>query len=307
MAMPDNKDPAPPKPLLSLRDASLGLSLDFRAPHYLDPRRVGIMTRDEIPVIRRFLDDPVNWPLVGRKPDPRRNTFLALLLSIDRVGGEDFRVVPYDRVCDVMRHKRGYSGPACPLCAVMRLMGRVHGEKLALITRVIGETDGEGHYLHAESVLLKPGPALESYREKIKKLPLPPVLDVTKKSQKKMSTDPAATWVKLSNIPAESWSKLTLELEEDRFKANGIKGFPSDLGIPMHEWQMLHDIAKAGGSHTPKMLGPAVEKYRRSFEHLVGVIKEAFPQIPGEPLRRTGTGSYEAAVKLKLAKQQLGI
>jgi hypothetical protein len=301
---PEKNEPA--KPLLSLRENSLGLSLDFRAPHYLDPRRLGLILRDELPIIKRFLEDPINWPVLGRKPDNRRNIFLALLLSIDRVGGEEFRVAPYDRVCDVARHRKSYSGPACPLCSVMRLLGRVHGEKLVRITRVIGETDGEGHYLHAEGILLEAGSALEEYREKIKRLPLPPVLNLTKKSQKKLSTDPAATWVRLSNIPAENWSKLKLEIEEDRFKANGIKGFPADLEIPQHEWQMLHDIAKAGGSYAPKMLGAGRAQYQKSFAHLVEVLKKAFPQIPGEPLRHTGTGSYEALLNLKLAKRQLG-
>ncbi len=305
--MPDAKDSTPEKLLLSLKETSLGLSLDFRAPHYLDPRRIGLILRDELPLIKRFLEDPINWPVVGRRPDNRRNVFLALLLSIDRIGGENFRVVPHDRACDVSRHRKDYSGPACALCSVMRLLRRAHGEKLVHITKVVGESDGEGHYLYAESILLDAGSELEKYREMIKRLPLPPVLDTTKKSQKKLSTDPAATWVKLSNIPVRSWRKLTLEIEEDRFKANGIKGFPADLGLAQHEWQMLHDIAKAGGSYTPKVMGPAADRFRKSFENLARVLKRAFPQVPGEPLQHTGTGSYEALVNLKLAKRPLGL
>jgi hypothetical protein len=298
----------PPRgPALSLRDTHLGLSLTFHAPAHLDTERVTLLLRDEVPVIRRFLEDPVNWPVVGRRPDARRNAFLALLLSVDRVGGEDFSVLPLDRVCDVARHRKNYSGPPCPLCHVVRLVGRVHGEGLVRITGVVGEADDKGHYLIAERITLQATPKLEVYREKVRRLPLPPVLKATRRSQKKMSSDPAATWVRLCNIPVQSWEKLTLELTQDYFKANGIIGYPRDLELAHHEWDILLDLARAGGSYKPKLLGPVEAQFRESFARLAAVLKKAFPQIPGEPLRRTGIGSYEANVRLRIARQPLDL
>jgi hypothetical protein len=253
-----------------------------------------------VPLIRHFLEDPVNWPVVGRKPDARRNSFMALLLSVDRVGGDEFAVIPLDRVCDVSRHARGYSGPACPLCSVMRLLGRLHGEGLIEIKKVVGDSDGEGHYLVAQRIVIEPAPGLEKYREKIRRLALPPVLMATRKSQKKMSSDPEATWVRLSAIPVDSWSRLTFELGQDSFKANGVVGYPADLGLAQHEWSLLCDIAKAGGSYSPKLLGDVEMQFRKTFNRLNEVLKSTFPQIAGDPLQRTGTGTYQANMKLRI-------
>lgn len=303
---PEKAAPPPPERIaLVLRDTALGLSLSFRAPAHLDPERAGLLLRDEVPVVRRFLDDPVNWPQIGRRPDPKRNAFLALMLSVDRAGGEEFAVLPLDRVCDVKRHARGYAGPPCPLCSVIRLVGRAVGEKLVHIAGVIGEADEQGHYLIAEKISLSPGPGLDTYREKIRGLGLPPVLRATRRSIKKTSTDPAATWIKLSTIPAESWAKLRMDIRSDSFVANGVKGYPADLRLAQHEWDLLCDIAKAGGSYRPKMLGAGAAQFRETVQRLIATLKAAFPQIPGEPLRLSGTGACEPLLQLNIGSKAL--
>ena len=100
-------------------------------------------------------------------------------------------------------------------------------------------------------------------------------------------------------------SRLTLEITPDGFKANGVHGYPADLGLAQHEWAILHDIAKAEGMYAPKLLGPAAQQFRDSFDRLTAVLKSAFPQVPGQPLRRTGTGACETAFTIRLAGRSL--
>lgn len=297
----DAPEPKAPPPVLSLKDQALGLILHFQAPEHLNPGRVGKLLRDEVPVIRRFLDDPVNWPVVGRKPDRRRNAFLGLLLSIDRVGGSGFSVLPLDKVCDLKRHAKSYSGPPCALCVVMRLLGRVHGEKLVRITKVVGEADDKGHYLHAESIAFEPAEEFPPYREKIKRLPLPALLANAAPAPSAAASGPAAasTLTQLAAIRITSWAKLTIDVHADSFRAGEVTGYPSDLGLAQHEWSLFCDLAKARGKYAPKLLGPAAQRVRDNMARISAALKRAFPQILDEPIKRAGTGSYEAVFAIQ--------
>ncbi len=297
-----------PTPALSIKDQSLGLALRFEAPAHLNPGRAGKMLRDEVPVIRRFLDDPVNWPVVGRKPDNRRNALLALLLSVDRVGGSGFAALPLDKVCDVKRHARSYSGPPCALCAVMRLMGRVQGEKLVRITKVAGEASDKGHYLHAESIAFEPGEAFAPYREKIRRLPLPPLLDDSTHapSAEHAAAATGSALPQMAALRITSWDKLTIDVHADDFRVGEITGYPSDLGLAQHEWSLFCDLAKARGKYAPKLLGAAAQQVRDNMERINAALKEVFPQILGDPIKKSGTGGYEAAFTVQTGDLPMG-
>jgi hypothetical protein len=291
----DQSESEPVRPVLNIKDTNLGVSLSFRAPAHWKPGKVGLLLRDEVPIIRRFLDDPVNWPVVGRKPDARRNGLLALLLSIDRVHGDQFALTPLDRVCDRKRHVKGYSGPPCALCVVLRVLGRMHGEKLIAITKVIGEIDDKGRYLHAEKIHVEPGENFEGYRQKIMRLPLPALLDTTPGDK------PAAKSVlaRLATLPVETWSQINMSVSPDGFKVGAVEGYPSDLGLAQHEWAVLCDIAKAKGNYAPKLLGSAATKLRMTVDALNAAVKSAFPQLTGEAIRRTATGGLQTAFSIK--------
>ncbi|MHC4916500.1 MAG: hypothetical protein ACYTGB_13510 [Planctomycetota bacterium] len=287
------------RPAFKVKETSLGLALTFKAPAHLERDRAGLLLRDEVPVIRRFLDDPVNWPVVGKKPDAGRNSLLALLLSIDRVGGEDFQIIPLDRVCDVTRHARGYKGPSCPLCSVLRIVGRMIAEKLIRVTKVDGEKDDRGHYLHAEGIFLVPGVNFDQYRNKIMRLPLPALLPSA--SQPDGGGDQSPVRRRLATLPVESWNMLTLEVSPDSFRVAGITGYPSDLGLAQHEWSVLCDLASRGGRYAPKLIGDAETQLRHNIERVTEALKRAFPQLKGDPIKRTGIGVYEAAFAVQSA------
>ena len=291
------------RPAFKVKETSLGMALTFRAPAHLERERAGLLLRDEVPVVRRFLDDPVNWPVVGKKPDAGRNALLALLLSVDRVGGSDFEIIPLDRVCDVTRHARGYKGPSCPLCSVIRLVGRMIAEKLIKVTKIDGETDDRGHYLHAECLSLVPGAGFDKYRDRIRRLPLPALLPGASGAGGGPEPGPETSAVRrrLATLPVESWNMLTVEVSPDSFRVAGITGYPSDLGLAQHEWQVLCDLASRGGRYAPKLIGDAETQLRHNVEKVTEALKRAFPQLQGDPVKRTGTGVYETAFAIQSA------
>ena len=209
---------------------------------------------------------------------------------------------------EMQRHARSYSGPPCALCAVVRIMGRLQGEKLVRITRVAGEADEKGHYLHAESIACEPGEAFEPYREKIRRLPLPPLLaDSTHApSAEHPGTATGSALPQMAALRITSWDTLTIDVHADDFRVGEITGYPSDLGLAQHEWSLFCDLARARGKYAPKLLGAAAQQVRDNMERINAALKEVFPQILGEPIKRAGAGGYETAFTVQTGDMPMG-
>ena len=91
---------------MTVPESSLGLSFYFETGAIAGDEAVGQLLAGTAAAIRRYLDDPVNAQVVGRRPDPRRNAFLSLLLAIDRAGFEpgSLSVLPLEPVCRPAAH-----------------------------------------------------------------------------------------------------------------------------------------------------------------------------------------------------------
>jgi hypothetical protein len=299
----DGTKPQQPPTPLSIQNVKLGLAMRFVPPAQLSPRKIGEILKDEMPAIKRFLDDPVNWPTIGRTPPPDRNALLAMILSADRIGCSDLAIIPIDRVCDVACHAPNYQGKPCPLCNVIRIVNLLGSENLLRITSITGEADEKGHYLWANIIMVSPDKNLEVYRDKIRRLALPALLELAGGDSAATTSSPKEIQKALSILRLESWQRTTIEVAADTFKIGGVIGHPKDLGINEDEWKILISFAQSRGDYAPKLLGHAAMEFRETVMNLADKLSDALPQLHGLPFRQTTHGNFEPVFTAKSVRR----
>lgn len=285
---------------VSLRDEKLGVSWQFRTELPAESRTLGELIAAHIPVIRRYLDDPVNVQVIGRRPDLQRNAFMAMLLAIDRVGfeGSCVSVAPREPDCNPAGHAGKAAGQGCPLCAILRLLASMQEDKLLLVRKTVGHRNPEGRYVRVVQVLVEPGAAFPSYRDKVRRLSLPSLLmpaaeaKVPAPAAKPASPD-AATVAVLASMHVRSWADLTFHVHADGFRVGEARGTAADLRLDRKGWALFLDLARGRGKLNPRTLGGIDPEMSAGVERLRAALKLAFPQIPGEPIEPSG-GGYKA-------------
>ncbi len=286
---------------MTIPERSTGLAFYFEIGAHANAQAVEMLVADSVPVIRRYLDDPVNAAAIGQKPDPARNAFLALLLAVDRAGFEPgtLSVLPSEPACRPAAHKPG-AGRACALCAVMRVVALAQREKLIIVRRVAGDKDDKGHYVLATDIAVDPGPALEGYRERIKRLSLP-LLIAAPSGAADSGPEPVAGQARkqLATLRVRSWAELSFDVQALAFTVSGVTGNRADLGLTRDLWAFFGDLAKSGGQLRPKLLGGHDSHTAGLVDALRAALKKSFPQIPGNPVESLAGGAYKAAFAIR--------
>jgi hypothetical protein len=294
---------------MTVPEPALGLSFYFETGAIAGDEVVGQLLAGTAAVIRRYLDDPVSTQVVGRRPDPRRNAFLSLLLAIDRAGFEpgSLSVMPLEPVCRPAAHA---GETRCPFCAVLHLVAESAREGLLRVRAVAGDKDQKGRYYRATDLAIDPGPALDGYRERIKRLSLPPLLPAQPAPRAHPDAQgeaaPRAGGLKseaaaglLATIYAGSWKEVHFAIGAGSFQVGGVAGSPGDLGLDPGGWEIFCELARNHGQLQPALLGDADADVAARVAALAETLKRAFPQIPGEPIRSSGTGGFDAEFSIR--------
>jgi hypothetical protein len=286
---------------MTVPERAIGLSFYFEVPARANPQAVEMLVADSLPVIRRFLDDPVNVNAIGQKPDPARNAFLAMLLAVDRAGFEPgtLSVLPAEPACSPAAHAPG-AGGRCQLCAAMRVVAVAQREKLILIRKVAGDKDAKGHYVNATDIAIAPGQALDDYRDRIKRLSLPLLMAAPDApGESGPEPEPGEARRQLASLRVGSWAELSFDVHALGFTVSGITGNRADLSLTRDLWAFFGDLAKSSGLLRPKLLAGRDPRIAKLVAALRATLKRSFPQVPGDPIESQAGGAYKAAFAIK--------
>jgi hypothetical protein len=283
---------------MTITEHAIGLSFYFEVAGRANTQAVELLVTDSVPVIRRYLDDPINAMVIGQKIDPARNAFLAMLLAVDRTGFEagTLSLLPAAPACVPAAHAG--AGGHCPFCAVMRIVAQAQREKLIQIRRVAGDKDETGRYIRATDLAVVPGDALPEHRARIKTLSLP-LLWAAAGGEGAPEPPPGEARRQLAALRVQSWKELSFDVHALNFTVSGITGNRADLGLDRNLWALLGDLAKSGGQLRPKLLAGHDPQTGKQVEALRAALKKAFPQILGSPIEGQAGGAYKTAFAIK--------
>jgi len=288
---------------MTLPEHSIGLAFYFEIPARANPQAVEFLVTDSVPVIRRYLDDPINATAIGQKTDPARNAFLAMLLAVDRAGPEPgtLSLLPAEPACLPAAHAAGAAGQ-CPFCAIMRLVALAQREKLIRVHRIAGDKNEQGRYVRATDIAIVAGEALADYRERIKRLSLPLLIAAAAgqgPGDAGPEPEPGAARKQLATLRVQSWSELSFDVGALSFTVSGITGNRADLGLTRDLWAFFGDLAKTGGQLRPRLLAGQDANTVKLIDALRAALKRSFPQIPGNPVQSQAGGAFRTAFAMK--------
>jgi hypothetical protein len=278
---------------MTIPEHAIGLSFYFEVGGHADPQVLARLVTDSIPVIRRYLDDPISATAIGQRPEPARNAFLAAFLAIDRAGYEPgtLSVLPAAPACVPVAHA---TGGRCPLCAVLHVIALAQREKLIRVRAIAGDKNDQGRYVSATDIALEPGEAIPDFRERIKRLSLPLLMAGPSGAAE---PEPVAGQTRqlLPTVRASSWTELAFDLQAAGFVVAGLSGNRADLGLSRGLWTLLGEFARGSGQIHAKVLGGADPLLAARVDELRAALKRAFPQVAGNPIESLAGGGFQTA------------
>jgi len=270
---------------LAISDHELGLDFYLEVGGGVGPQAVKRLVAESAKELRGRLAELGRGAQPGPARSARLDAFLAALLAIDRAGflPGTLSVLPAEPGCQPGAHARG---EGCPLCAVLELIAEAEAAKLIRVLRIAGDKDRQGRYVSATDIAIEPGEALPGYRARLAPPAEPPAPE----------PDQATT---LAGLRAGSWAEIVFEVSSEGFRVGNVSGVPADLDLEPGEWELFRDFAKGLGEYRSAGMGGADAQLAGQVERLGAALKRAFPQVPGEPIRSVGSGSYNSAFRIR--------